>query len=649
MRETNTAPPGLFTDEMLAHFMLNLDETCFMCCDGKLKIVGALNTKHHDKNVADNRTSITVVQVGNAAGNNGPVIFILKGKGSKVMATFLDERLIGEYDLPPGSTVLFNDSAYMDDVTWAIAAEKIAVGIRQMPVIRDFPEWWACCTCDGFGSHVNVSQALEAFYREKIHLPKEEAATSVNCQPYDQQQAKADKSVSREYLGLARSKVRGHIDQFNLLGILCVCFKSIDSTTWTKSFRAVNLDPRHRVGFDVWTKRIEKYLKTGESTFKRQDCSMFKAMPAVWKNLKVTEREELFNTIDEFTEAAGDEINPWLIKENIYKVIEYVALKDVQSIKTCYMVAKKNPEVIMGEEGAISNEGLEIIVDDGSAVSEITTGTVRSKTSAEIVKDSINAIKTSSLQSFSYCPAKLVENIKKNRDAIEPKMDLFKHMCNFTAREEGLQQARARERGKGRDVMPSDFLDCAISVDNKNILNPGPLDTILGHILEDSKGWGAKARLPKRRLNMIDGNISSYCTVLNGPDRLNLVREANLLAGVLGDIDRERTHAKEIAKKQKEKEDAEKEERSKIRNETAEKKKEEGLERCIFLLSEIEQKGVSHVPTLLNDDLKVLIRYHFESDLYKKGKKEDWVRAVTELYNAQIRTNDDVVIHSVHL
>jgi hypothetical protein len=68
---------------------------------------------------------------------------------------------------------------------------------------------------------------------------------------------------------------------------------------------------------------------------------MFKAMPAVWKNLKVTEREELFNTIDEFTEAAGDEINPWLIKENIYKVIEYVALKDVQSIKTCYMVAKK--------------------------------------------------------------------------------------------------------------------------------------------------------------------------------------------------------------------------------------------------------------------------------------------------------------------
>eukprot|EP00957_Ditylum_brightwellii_P127403 9715441-Ditylum_brightwellii.AAC.1 len=72
-------------------------------------------------------------------------------------------------------------------------------------------------------------------------------------------------------------------------------------------------------------------------------------------------------------------------------------------------------------------------------------------------------------------------------------------MCNFTAREQGLQQARARERGEGRDVIPSDFLDCAISVDNKNILNHGPLDTILGHILEDSKGGGSKGMTNKEK------------------------------------------------------------------------------------------------------------------------------------------------------
>eukprot|EP00957_Ditylum_brightwellii_P132178 10078539-Ditylum_brightwellii.AAC.1 len=85
------------------------------------------------------------------------------------------------------------------------------------------------------------------------------------------------------------------------------------------------------------------------------------------------------------------------------------------------------------------------------------------------------------------------------------------------------------------------------------------------------------------------------------------------------------------------------EKNQKIQKEAAQKKKEEGMERYIFLLSEIEQKGVSHAPTLFNHDLKVLIPYLFESDLYKKRNEEDWVRALTKLYNAQIPTNDDDV------
>eukprot|EP00957_Ditylum_brightwellii_P137902 10513886-Ditylum_brightwellii.AAC.1 len=83
-----------------------------------------------------------------------------------MMTTFSDERLIGQYELPPGATVLFNVRVYMDDETWAIAADKIAV------------QWWACYMYDGFGSHISISEALETFYQEKIHIPKEEAATS---------------------------------------------------------------------------------------------------------------------------------------------------------------------------------------------------------------------------------------------------------------------------------------------------------------------------------------------------------------------------------------------------------------------------------------------------------------------------------------
>ena len=52
-----------------------MDESCFMCNDGVLKIVGD-KEKKHDKNVADNRVSITVVRRGNAARSNGTIIFV---------------------------------------------------------------------------------------------------------------------------------------------------------------------------------------------------------------------------------------------------------------------------------------------------------------------------------------------------------------------------------------------------------------------------------------------------------------------------------------------------------------------------------------------------------------------------------------------
>ena len=48
------------------HFQLNLDEACFLCSDGILKIIGDAYRRHHDKNVADNRVSITTIRIGTA-------------------------------------------------------------------------------------------------------------------------------------------------------------------------------------------------------------------------------------------------------------------------------------------------------------------------------------------------------------------------------------------------------------------------------------------------------------------------------------------------------------------------------------------------------------------------------------------------------
>ena len=61
------------------YFKLNLDETCFLCNEGELKIIGDNDKPRHDKNCSDSRFSITVLQVGSAADMNGPVIVLVKG------------------------------------------------------------------------------------------------------------------------------------------------------------------------------------------------------------------------------------------------------------------------------------------------------------------------------------------------------------------------------------------------------------------------------------------------------------------------------------------------------------------------------------------------------------------------------------------
>ena len=38
------------------------------------------------------------------------------------------------------------------------------------------------------------------------------------------------------------------------------------------------------------------------------------------------------------------------------------------------------------------------------------------------------------------------------------------------------------------------------------------------------------------RLNLIDGSISSYCYIINSPERIYLIKEATKLAYILGDI-----------------------------------------------------------------------------------------------------------------
>ena len=111
---------------------MNLDETCFLCNEGELRIIGDNDKPHHDKNCSDSRFSITVLQVGSAVDVNGPVIFLAKGE--KVHPRLRGNNLVTKYELPEGYCVIPNKAAYMDDETWVKVVKVVAPGIRRMAV-----------------------------------------------------------------------------------------------------------------------------------------------------------------------------------------------------------------------------------------------------------------------------------------------------------------------------------------------------------------------------------------------------------------------------------------------------------------------------------------------------------------------------------
>ena len=236
--------------------------------------------------------------------------------------------MVEHYGLPEGLRVIMNNSAYMDDETWVDAVEHIAPGIRQMPVIKEHPKWFTCLTFDGFKLHVNTHKSLDTWAKFKHRVTKEEAVTSHVNQAYDQQQARADKRSSRELLDMARSKIKGHIDQWQLIAILIVGIKNLPAKTWTSSFKSVNLHPKHRISFPEWCVKINDHLVTEEKAYVRTNETMYAAMPAYWKNMSVEQRQKIAQRIDTMKkEKDVDDI--WTSKPHLLRHAELVNYKQI--------------------------------------------------------------------------------------------------------------------------------------------------------------------------------------------------------------------------------------------------------------------------------------------------------------------------------
>ena len=202
-------------------------------------------------------------------------------------------------------------------------------------------------------------------------------------------------------------------------------------------------------------------------------------------------------------------------------LLVFLSLDKIPKIKICHMVAKDHPEVIEGRRRLVSVDILDseeaaedasIFRYDAAFDEEDGSGLVGACVTQE-VRDMQKALKSSSLSSYMLKPSKLLtQGFGENRTSQEK---LFKHMCNFVSRSEWR---------KGRSVI-SYYLDVETTKYQCRLLNPTPSDCIAGYILEDAVGERALKRLPHRRLNFIDGSISSYCSIINSPERLEHIRQ----------------------------------------------------------------------------------------------------------------------------
>jgi hypothetical protein len=138
--------------------------------------------------------------------------------------------------------------------------------------------------------------------------------------------------------------------------------------------------------------------------------------------------------------------------------------------------------------------------------------------------------------------------------------------------------------------------------------------------MEDTKGEGARKRLPTRRLNMIDGNISSWCLVLNSPERLELIRQANELAKVLGELEEDCLREKEEKQRKALEEEKKKQECKEEKREKELQEREEALKTLPPLVDWLKLNGPSEIPKFTVPNLCMIICFVFNDEQGKQSK-----------------------------
>ena len=160
-----------------------------------------------------------------------------------------------------------------------------------------------------------------------------------------------------------------------------------------------------------------------------------------------------------------------------------------------------------------------------------------------------------------------------------------------------------------------------------------PLDFIVVYIMEDATGNRYLKRLPQIRLNFIDGYISSYCSVINSPKRLEEVKQSNKMASIMCDLESDCMREREEENKRGMEADENRSRKSEEKQVRGKKDRLRVLDRCEYLVCSVLTFGMNNINYLKLKELRVILRYYFGSEMLKvRLNKVGLVEAVTDLF-----------------
>ena len=266
----------------------------------------------------------------------------------------------------------------------------------------------------------------------------------------------------------------------------------------------------------------------------------------------------------------------------------FVKLDDVQKFRGCHFLSKEDPTIFVDPAA------------DERSNSE--------KRQWMIDRD---------FDGFSLAPKKLMDQYVKDRErdsklndderqkkwpmgsSRELAASLFNHMTNCIAARHGWHT--------GGYLIPSPYLNCEVSSDQRDLLNPTHRDVHLGAILDQCTGRQATKRIAKRRIDIVSGNINSYARILNGPGQLDKIKTYNELAAAMASLQKEKDEAIARNKQNKEKADAEKAAKKMLKESKAKEEHKKMLPLCQGWV----EQGFNFVMSLTLEKKRAVLKHVF--------------------------------------